>query len=328
MKTWLKTSVKLLAIWTVILFCFLALFEWCYRSYAFDFYGNVFNVLNPSVKSNKNKQNLLIFGDSFGTHHNNYAQLLQDSSDFHTINLSIPGTSGKEHAIFALKNIKKHQPGMVLFQLYVGNDLLDVAPPIHWGKLPFSRNVYWSVSKYFTSLKYLNFGLGQFRAITNNQLDTIDLAATHFSKNQYSERTKLYLKANAAYIQQAVLLTPPMTDAFSMLMNAYQSITSHITTNTKVFFLIIPHCIQTHDRYLQQYQQLGMSPINSTIIQQIEYPFVTQLQATFPNAQIINPLGFFQQLEQSGMPLYYSNDPHLNETGQRMLYDFSLKLLQ
>jgi hypothetical protein len=322
-----KTTLILLS-WLCFFTTFLGVFEIAYRYYWFDFYGHIFTNLNVNYSRQKSKQNLLVFGDSFGAQPNNYVQLLQDSSGHQVYNLSIPGTSGLDHAIFALKKIKEHHPDTIIFQLYIGNDLLDVSPPINWKELSFVRNTYWLLSKYFISLKYLNFEFGQLRAFTNSQLTTPELTAHSFSVEYYSERTKLYLKANPDYIQQSVLVTKPMSDSFIKLMNAYRTIISCVPPNTSVFFLIIPHCTQTHNRYAKQYQELGMKSFDSKLIQQLNYPFVSQIQTTFPNAHIINPLGYFQELEQSGLNLYFKNDPHLNKTGQKMLYNFSLKCLR
>lgn len=75
-------------------------------------------------------------------------------------------------------------------------------------------------------------------------------------------------------------------------------------------------------------KQLGGRASNNSLMQQICYSFMLQLQSTFPNVQIMNPRVCFQQLEQAGVSLYYINGALLNEVGQKRQYKFRLKELQ
>ena len=166
----------------------LLLFEGIYRNYWFDFYRTVFRYHDrSSVQTAKLKQPKVgVFGDSFGAQAYNYAKLLADSSCYQIKNYSISGTSVNDQMVFAHKKINLEKPEIVIFQLYVGNDLLEIKPPVNWQQLPLLRNLYWSLTPYFKSLRFLNFEFGQWRALTNNQLEQLGPIPGNFSVEKYS----------------------------------------------------------------------------------------------------------------------------------------------
>ena len=105
------------------------LMEVAYRFQIIDFYRAELNALNPHRNAAKTtaKKTLLVFGDSFTVQTNSWLnQLRIDSPHYRIINSAITGTSIVEASYIAPGRIKAFDPDIVIYQVYVGNDLLGI----------------------------------------------------------------------------------------------------------------------------------------------------------------------------------------------------------
>jgi hypothetical protein len=110
-----------------ILIVSLCLLEIAYRYQIIDFYKLELQALNPDLEKEYTNGNVLIFGDSFSGFPNGYVeQLRQEYSETNFINCAIAGTGIRQHALFFDSRIKRFKPNQILYQFYVGNDLLDI----------------------------------------------------------------------------------------------------------------------------------------------------------------------------------------------------------
>ncbi len=315
MKKKLFNIVKLIVIYIIII---ISLFETAYRFDWIDFYSSEIKALNNLQEDNKSsKQKLLIFGDSFSADQNSYIKYLRDSlPQYSIINSAVPGTSMFHHKRFLKRRINTFKPSTVIFQLYVGNDLIDYNHPVNWSENSFSRNVYWSISDYLISLQYLNYKLGQ---ITTTDITTHDAKVDHeFSIETYNAREKLYYKADSNVLVNSINGTHKAMKDLTFDLN---NVIKQLSKETQVYILIIPHVAQTSNKKRNQIESLGATLDENT--HSLSYGFLNQVKKELIRGTIISPLDLFQK----NSNFYYPNDPHLNPDGQKALANYILKTI-
>lgn len=300
----------------------LIVLEISYRYYWIDFYKTEFNALNKNHPVNPSKKTVLLFGDSFSAQEISYARLLQDSSNINLINLSIPGSCALQHELYSTKKINEYKPNAIIFQVYVGNDLLDISHPLNWEKVSFTRNLYWLLRDQFTVIGYINYRIAQLDAV---KIETKKLPTTilekPFSTSLYDSKTKLHILADNNFGEKSAFLLDGKNEQFKKLIQSYQQIVKGIGNNIKIYFLIIPDVVQSSEYARKNYQSLGMTFTNTSILSSTNYPFYNKLVKSFPTANFINPLGNFIEEEKKGNRMYFENDPHLNQKGQQLIYN-------
>lgn len=300
----------------------LIVLEISYRYYWIDFYKTEFKALNKNHPIIPSKKTALLFGDSFSAQEISYSRLLQDSSNINLINLSIPGSCALQHELYAPKKINEYKPNAVIFQVYVGNDLLDISHPLNWEKVSFTRNLYWLLRDQFTVIGYLNYRIAQLDAvkIEMNKLPST-IQEKPFSTSLYDSKTKLHILADNNFGEKSAFLLAEKNEQFKKLIHAYQQIVEGIDDNTKIYFLVIPDVVQASEYARNNYQSLGMTFTNTSALTATNYPFYNELVKSFPTATFINPLGNFIEEEKKGNRMYFENDPHLNQKGQQLIYN-------
>lgn len=311
-----------------ILFLFITsivLLEICYRYMVVDFYHPELSYLNTTEELSKTNVDLLIFGDSFSANSSGYTQLTKQIFDKKTIiNSAIIGTSILQSNYVANKRIKTYQPKHILYQVYVGNDLLDIDYPIHWSKLKLNRNVYWLAAKYFKVLAFINYRLVAIRNKTKVKSSIPNSNNDSFSIEKYNNRTKLYLRSNPTIYEDMLQLKSPYNNTYTKWLHSTKSLLAKIPNDVIVHILFIPHCTQVSADYYHQYKQLGMNVMNENNYAKDEYPFIknaTKDLMSFPHVILHNPL---PHLKSKGKEtkLYYENDPHFNMHGHKAMADY------
>jgi len=306
--------------------------EIAYRYSWIDWYKAELISYNPSIKSSLSKPVFLIMGDSFTAGKENYPSILQKKlSHYRIINSAVSGTGIIQAEIIAQRRIKMYQPSLFLYQLYTGNDLFDIEYPVHWEKVSFIRNLYWSLANNFRILSFINYKLGKLKVRLQEKAQEGSSIITKddiFSVERYSKREKIYLKAEAGLIEDSVLLKGRRKKNFSILLNKLQKIVQMLPSGSKVFFMVVPHSAQVSQKYLQRTIHLGGSFRFPDKVLQEEYPFITELRIAFPSVTVINPLAKLREAEKKGKQVYYANDGHLNRYGQALLADSFLSMLQ
>lgn len=298
----------------------LLLFEFIYRYAIIDFYKVETNALNSNKDLVNEEIDFLIFGDSFSAAANNYVSLLREQylqKSF--INKSVPGTGIKQVNTYVKKIITKYKPKIIIYQVYVGNDLLDVKHLSNWKKLSSSRNLYWEISDYFMSLTYLNQkakGLNRFpkkNNFSNHQ-------SKEFNTGLYNAREKLLLKADAYYLDKTISLKDDFLNRYNLWRKELDVFINKIPKQTKVYIVFIPHCSQVNDYYFNNQLALNAIINDKNTHQKNNYIFFKTAKQDFinyKNVEFINPLSYLKKKDSLNHRLYYANDPHFNNLGHK-----------
>jgi len=312
----------LTTVFTVTLF--LVVLEITYRWQLIEFYKPELKALNPPHKTASDKK-VLVFGDSFSADQHSYVNLLRDSfPEYDFVNASISGTGIQETNLIAPDRIRAFKPEMVIYQVYVGNDLTDIHKPVNRKKISLSRNIYWWLSDKLFCLRFLNYRLAQYKYSLGMSVEVANVRAIdQFTVESYSQREKLFIKSNAAFISQTVLLAPPMEKVF----DKYQQELMHFTNllqeqNIPLLLVFVPHCTQVNATYRNRFALLGADMKDSLALSTDDYPFYNRIKEkliTYPNVCVVNPLPYLRQNEQENTPLYFANDIHLTPQGQKQL---------
>jgi hypothetical protein len=314
---WKKTGKK---IWKrtwqtfLVLFCSLLVLELSYRYQWIDFFKTEFKALNKDVKPNR--ANVLVFGDSFTAYPNGYvAHFRKEHPELNVINCSLPGSGPYEMELMASRRISDYPPKGIIYQMYVGNDLTDIAPLVNWSELSFSRNCYWSVKPYFEI-----FGLFS-RRLSGLQTDfdpkKLKQDTASFSTKWYSPRTKMMIRAESNYINHAIQAKGEMKEAMERAKESVAYLRELVPKKVPIYIVVIPHFSQVTKSYGSNYQQLSGHKSS----RKINYRFIREISKV-KGVKVLNPMRYFRERESNGEQLYFSNDPHLNETGQKALFEF------
>lgn len=317
-----KRAIKLTAQTSVIGLITLLLFELCFRIYIIDFYASTFNPLNSEMEDRNDKPTLMIVGDSFSALQGGYPKVLHDSlSQYRVRNISVPGTSIAEQYLFGRHYIKKEQPDILIFQFYVGNDLLGWRHKLNWKELPFSKNVYWGLSDKIRSLGFLNHRLSNL----NTDYEKMDIRIQReipFSPDHYTLRDKYYFKSEPGLIENTASLKEGRDRDFGEYVKRIQDLFDYASHDTQIFLLIIPHCSQVTEQYKLWTAKLGADFSKQFEPGSASYPLYDRFVEQFKEdkrVRVLNPIVFMEEIERQNNSLYFKNDSHLNSLGQEMI---------
>ncbi len=315
-KKFFRKTVKILIYGLVLCFIFLVLLEISYRYYWFDFYATEDQYLNENSTLG-GKKTLLIFGDSFsaGGH---YVDLLQQSNpSLHIVNAGIPGTGIREASIIAADRIQKYKPDIILFQVYVGNDFVDLKHDGNLRQLSPIRNIYWWLSDRFLSIRYINYKLGQFKSEPIIDPKT----QTAFDVSKYNPRQKLLFDADAGYLRDALLMQGKQQSKVASWFEYFDAIRAQLDSSTSVCIMLIPHGAQVSAHYERQMEQLGSSALTDEILNPNHCPINLYFsdECSKRGIRFLNPQACFQHADSCGKVLYFENDFHLSKAGDSLM---------
>ncbi len=309
----------------IILLIVVLLFEWSYRYYIIDFYKDSWQALNASQNIESQNIDVLILGDSFSAARDSYVSFLQKHNPDKTIlNASVAGIGIRQHRLFAQNRIQKTNPKTIIYQVYVGNDLLDVSHLTNWEALSFLRNMYWTISDQLLSIAYLNRKLSFLKQNNKDEVIPIHIE-DEFDKNKYTSRQKILIKADPAHLEKTVTLTDDFLEKYHRWKYEMEQLIKEIPPTSAVHIVFIPHCIQLNSYYQEHMEQLGASIRNTDQIAQEQYTFYKKAKEDFKaykNVTLLNPLPFLKQKDTITRRLYYANDPHFNTEGHKVLFEF------
>lgn len=304
----------------------LLLFEVLYRNGVIDFYKSELKALNTEETLSKKTVDFLVFGDSFSATAKeiNYIDKLRNAyPDKSFVNASIPGIGIRQVNTFAGHRIKQYEPKAIIYQIYVGNDLIDVDHLWSTEKFSLTRNLYWEASDYFLGLSYLNHKASVFRSRVNSRSYT--MATDEFSVAYYDQRTKRFLNFDRSYLTKILQLKTPFLERYNEWLNQMHVFLKSVPEEVPVYLVWIPHCSQVSEYYQNNLQHLGAVFNATSTIQQTAYPFFTEAKKDlkmYTNVTFLNPLSAFQQHDNSENRLYFANDPHTNDYGNIVLSNF------
>lgn len=316
---------------TSVVLCVIV-FEATYRFQIFDFYKAELKGLNSTDELKSSKSKILICGDSFSASLESYVKTVRDSlHDYSVINSAVPGTGILQHVLYMPKRIKKIKPKIFIYQYYVGNDLFDIRHPVSSKKISLFRKAYWSISDRLLSISFLNF---RFAGIKYNLYD--DAGGNYrpkdyelFSVNHYSKREKLNYLAEPGLVYNTLFLHNGRDLDWLIFEKKFKSLVSHLDGQAKKYFVIIPHEAQMSPQLLEKHHMIG-AHLDSTVChnQSNAYPLYNKIMILCHELgfEVIDPLNLFRSNVNSSQ-LYYSNDPHLNSTGQKLLGNYILSII-
>ncbi len=320
-KVILKRFLKRIAYFLFLLIIVISGTEICFRMQVFDFYKAELQSLN--TKTDKNKKNILIIGDSFSAHPESYVKHLRKNySQYNVINASVPGTGIIQHNLYFDKRVKEFNPEHIIYQFYVGNDFLDIKRPLNFKEISFIRNIYWMVSEKILFLHYLNRKLA---FITSNTQSIDVLQEADFEKSRYNNRVVNYFKGNSAYLNNTIFLEGKQIEVYESWKEKMIKFRKSVPDSVPITLLVIPTCAQTDKTYKKRFIEIG-AYLSDDILEK-EYPLYLKMAEELADFNIINPLAEFQLLSSEGVELYYKNDPHLTPEGQKCLGNFLIKNL-
>jgi hypothetical protein len=306
-----------------------------YLSGYIDFYKPelLANNLIADLSGQNKKNTVLIMGDSFTAGNNSYPNILRNIlPNYRIINSGIPGSGIIQASIIAKRRIDEFNPNIFIYQIYVGNDLLDISYPVNWRSLSFMRNMYWLASNHIRIISFLNYRLGQLNA-SNNEIyqnptnKTID-EKENFSIDRFTKREIIYNIADDKLIENSIRLKGSRIDDFKLLLSKLEEIFTFLPASCKKYIVLIPHASQIDLEYLNRTIEIRANFSDTDKILEEEYPFARKIKEVFPEIRVLNPLALFKNAEANGIKVYYANDGHLNNNGQRLLADFLAKYLK
>jgi hypothetical protein len=316
----------------------LALFvlEWLYRLQPVDTYRPELHTFNPpQVLGSNDQPTLLVMGDSFTAGRTSYAGILQDTlREWRVINAAVSGTGVLQALYMAPKRFAQFHPSILLYQVYVGNDLFDIRYPLNWRTISPVRNIYWFLANHLRALGYLNYRLRQVKeTLTLRQRHPLSLVGTVvaasaptdttvFSVEHYDPRVKLYVRAEPALIEDSILVRGQRQHDYVVFLERLAQLLAYCKPEAcRAYILVIPHVCQVDAAYLTHLSQLGAHFTSPAALGLPEYPFLVRLRerlAAWPNVDIVNPLPRLRQA-QAQQAMYHANDEHLSPAGQQAI---------
>ncbi|MEL6971989.1 MAG: hypothetical protein AAFO02_17610, partial [Bacteroidota bacterium] len=309
------------------------LLEVCYRWYIVDFYGANLRRLNKEELTSKSDlPSILVIGDSFSADQHGYVRTLRDSITSHrVINAAVPGTGVRQHRRFFKRRIKEFQPDLLIYQLYVGNDLLDYRHPTGSSNLSWQRKIYWWLADRLLVLGYINAQLPALRhQFTSYEEVTPDAKGVEkFSVSNYNSRTKLLLRAEPTLLEHSILLKDERAADMHGLSQELEQMLVEVPESTEVRLLIMPHCIQLGSPYLERMLELGAEIDTPDEVITDKFLFFKFLQKSLSSEriQVYSALPWLVAADSTAM-LYYANDPHLSPIGQQVVANSLLDSLR
>jgi len=324
-----RNLVKKLLYLLYLLVIVVMLMEVAYRFQIIDFYRPELNALNPQHPNTKTrgKKTVLVFGDSFTVQSNSWLnQLRIDSPDYTIINSAITGSSIVETSYVAPGRIDDFDPDIFIYQIYVGNDLLGITHHLNWSQWSGTRNIYWWLSDRIHFLSYLNYKMGQLNwklqgGSTQGQSEEV-AGGEKFDLERYRESEKIYALGDPYLISNSVMLKNERDKDVEKLLSSLSNTISKLKPECRVYLLIIPHKAQINKFYLDNMKDVGFLFDPRFEVGKEDYPFVEKLKDYFSetkNVVIINPLLDLVQRDSGSTRVYFLNDEHLSDEGQRIV---------
>jgi len=282
----------------------LMIFELCYRNNVVDFYKAEILALNSKKDLQKKSVDLM--------------------ANKTILNFSIPGTGIKQLNVFAKQKVYKYKPKTILYQIYVGNDLLDVEKFKDYNNVSMPKYLFWQFSNLFLSLPYLNHKANILKPRVNYIEKTLTL--NYFTIDYYNKRSKHNILINPNYLEQTVNLNGRFEVKYNKWLEEIKSFLNMVPENTEVYFVWIPHCSQVNDYYIDNFKQLNAIFKNKEDYLSLNYTFFKNAKADLKSYKKLKHINILPVLrandKMSNKKAFYDNDPHLNKFGNDVLANY------
>lgn len=310
----------------IAVFAVLVIVEAGYRVGGLDPHGAELKAFNPDlVTGSWGGSTLLALGDSFTAGTESWPFALQSTlgEEWRVVNSGVGGTTITHARLAAKRRIRQFDPDVVVFQTYVGNDLLDLRHPRNSPEIGLARRVYWWVvdSGAFAPW-YLNHraaGLAARRPFDPEV--AAEAVSAPFSVDRFSPRDRWLSQVDSANVERQILVNAPSTEAAwrRYEKNLHNLAAQCRESGADLVILVVPHCIQVASVYRERFAALGASWEDEDLLRRSPTPFVTRVREALPSARVVDPLQAMQQAESGGARIYSTNDPHLTAEGAWLL---------
>lgn len=295
--------------------------EVAYRYQWIDFYAAEWRALNPAVQPPGARKKILVLGDSFSAQPFSYVQVLRDSMPGCAIyNGAVGGTGIREAVAITRERLREITPDVLIYQVYVGNDLWDLRKRVS-GEASWLRRAYWLLSDRLLFLRYINYKSGQLRANIAGPAAELKEETARFTPAAYSPREKMLFRADPRLIEHSVLLSGGRASDMVSWLESMDALLGLLPPHCQVLVLMVPHCAQVSPTWRDRMQALGSAPVPAEA-GAVQYPMLMQTLDHFRHngrAHVLSPLPAFQAQTGAGNQIYYENDPHLSPAGHRLL---------
>ena len=301
----------------------LVILELIYRNYWIDFYRPELLHQNDAADlSESSKPTILVFGDSFTASKIGYVSTLRDSFENHrVINAGISGTTVVQNLLPLKSRVREFSPEVIVYQVYLGNDILEFRHPTDSDRIGVVRRIYWWLSDRIRVLGFLNYRFLHVRQKIYQDLPISWVKKDRsFDEEYYSARTKMHIRTEPRMLEDVVSMGG---DRYRDVVNYVKRLKRHlnrVSKSTGIVLVIVPHCAQVSEKYRSRMQRLGAKLTDPKLTSEVDYIFMDYLRqmVEYSNIRILNPLLEFRKAEEK-YPLYWENDPHLNIEGQALL---------
>lgn len=313
---------KLLGLSILLLGCL----ELFYRFQVVDMYQPELRAYNSPKDLAEGGETVLALGDSFTAGPSYVPYLRAQLPQYRIINGGISGTGVVQAAIVAPYRFRQFHPSILIYQIYVGNDLFDLRYPVNWQTMSVARNLYWIAAERVWVLSFINYRIAQMsyarKSVQLSVAQATDMKMS-FSRERYTRRPVLYLRAEPGLIQDTVLVSGKRAYDYQKYLGLLRDMISTCKSSScETYILVIPHCAQINDRYLNNFRSMGAIFADADAFQKLDYPFVNRLHqelSSIQNVRIINALPALRAAEEQGEEVYYRNDEHLTPRGHEII---------
>lgn len=300
----------------------LVLVEISYRLGKLDPHGAELEAFNPELATGSwGGSTLLALGDSFTAGAESWPSRLPAilGEDWRVINSGVGGTTITHARVMAKRRFGQFDPDVVVYQTYVGNDLLDLRHPRNSPEIGAARRVYWwfSDSGAFAPW-YLNHRAAGLAARKSFDPEKAAAAVSApFSIERYSPRDRWLSRVDPRHVERQVLI-----DGSSMesAWRRYEENLLHLEAGCReigaeLVILVVPHCLQVAPVYRKRFAAMGATWDDEDLLTRWPMPFATRVREALPSVRVVDLLPPMQDAERGGVRVYSTNDPHLTSEG-------------
>lgn len=303
----------------------LVIVEVSYRLQWPDPHRAEFEAFNQGLADKEGQQStLLALGDSFTAGAESWPSALQSTlgESWRVINSGVGGTTITHAQLMSGRRIRHFEPDVVVYQTYVGNDLLDLRHPREAEGLGVARRIYWwMVDSGVIAPWYLNHRAAALAAQRFFDPEkAAEAAAAPFSVDRYSPRDRWLSRQDPYNVERQILVEgQSMEIAWSRYCRALQRLAEQCReSGADLVILVVPHCIQVAPVYRERFSAMGARWSDEDLLARSPSPFVTRVREALgdqSSIRVVDLLPAMLQAERGGVRLYSTNDPHLTPEG-------------
>jgi hypothetical protein len=310
-----------------------ALLELAYRGQWVDFHRASLAEFNPRKSLlETDTETILALGDSFTAGRDNWPGLLQEllGGGTRVVNSGVSGSTVRQIRMIIDGRLERFRPRWVVYQIYTGNDLVDLRHPVGGTGIGLARGLYWrAIDRGLVGPWFVNTRL---RLVLDRMHPAYDLdpaeterliramEARPFAPETYSPRSRLLLQARPTLIHDQLALDGAMADTWKRYARQLELLIDRCREHgAELILVVVPHCAQVHPIYARRFAELGAVFPDPGLLGRHDPPLIAAIDrvgSEHDGVEIVNVLPTFAETEASGTRLYFNNDPHLNRAGR------------